>query len=326
MLRLAWLLMLTSVSRAYAQAPPGRVDTPPAAGISLSYGAPAGCPVRAAFWQRLLQHVEGPVPHDDPSAARQYRVVIEQTREGYRGELEKQHQADTRQLTSANCEKVADALALMLVLSLDARSDPGDALAPASPASVPVVPSDAKETRSPRAAATGREKPVLPEVPRPISALATLGGLAWFGATPDALLGSAAGYEWGLVPRLLARVEVRAAMASDRADEKFLGMAALVCARADSSNHQVLGCGGGVGGYLPVAAVEYSGGRQSSFWVAPALSLRWRLHVTGSAWLEVAAEVESALVRRDYVVKRDDSSFSTPAVSGLVELSLGTGI
>lgn len=299
--------------------------------VVLEYSAPPVCPTEAQFRERAERSSARLRWAAPAEGSRVYRVLIDSGPGGFRGQLYEAGKATPRELEVATCEELVDALSLMLVLSADAA--PGDAGEPAAPI---VVDTEALPTaplvdlptaaRPPPPAPAARARPVRPRIPTGHLSnpnLLGLSALALLNAAPDTLLGLVFGYERALEHLVSLRLEARAAQGQDRADQTYGGVAPAVCVRVESSLAELLGCGGLLLGYLDVKGAEYSGGEQSSYCVTPLLGFKLRRSIGRRLTVELGAELQHAFIRRSYTVKRDDSTFETPAVSEAFQLGVG---
>jgi hypothetical protein len=290
--------------------------------IALAYEAPAECPRQEQLWSRVARaapELRLAQPHE---ALRSYRIVVAAAPSGFVGELREAARPAPRVLEAADCAELVEALALMLVLSTEqdavasSTAAPAPAPAPAltlatasSPPSFGAEPADVHDT-PPR------------DAPSP-SGAAFVGGLSWFGAAPDVLLGLTTGAERRFGPVIVGRLEARIAFGSERADATFYGLAPQFCARRGWSMLELSACAGVVAGVLDVKAVEYSGGAQSSGWLAPLLGVRVGALLGDTMVLEASAEGQHGFIERAYHVKSDDSEFATPPFSAVLTLALG---
>jgi hypothetical protein len=285
--------------------------------VALEYAAPAACPSQEQFWASVAHAAPDLRRADAGELARRYRVVIEPSAAGFRGELTEQGKPAPRQLEAADCAELAEALALMLVLSTEQNPAPVQRAQPEAAATAPVV----------AVAAPARRELASPPEPE-LETLATevaLGGLVWWGAAPDPLLGIAAGLQHAFGAVIVARLEARAALASTRANASYVGLAPQVCARARWPAFGLAGCAGAAVGALQVKGVEQSAGAeaQSSAWVAALLGARASLSLVEPLLLELSVEGEHGFIERAYHVKSDDSEFATPPFSALFVLAAG---
>jgi hypothetical protein len=321
-----------------AQAQPGPNQAKPMV-VVLEYSAPATCPNEAQFRERAERsspRLRWAAPSEN---ARAYRVLIDSTPQGFHAQLYDAGKATPRSLQAPVCEELVDALSLMLALS-------ADAILAGAPAAAARIEADATfeadamfENEAPHGAPVVEPPaPIRSAQPAP-SALAkpprrltksqrtagphllTVSALALLNTAPDTLLGLAFSYERALQHLVSLRVETRGAIANDRAEETYGAVAPAVCLRLERSLGELVGCGGLTLGYLDVKGEEYSGA-QSSYWIAPLLGLELRSSVAGLV-IELGAELEHALIDRSYVLKRDDSSFQTPALSEVFQLGMG---
>lgn len=288
--------------------------------IALDYEAPAECPREEQLWSRISSaapELRLAQPHE---AFRSYRIVVAAAPSGFVGELREAARPAPRVLEAADCAELVEALALMVVLSTEqeaatiAAATAASAPAPAratssSPSSFGAEPADAHDT-PPR------------DAPSP-SGAAFVGGLSWFGAAPDVLLGLTTGAERRFGPVIVGRLEARIAFGSERADATFYGLAPQFCARRGWSMLELSACAGVMAGVLDVKAVEYSGGAQSSGWLAPLLGVRVGALLGDTMVLEASAEAQHGFIERAYHVKSDDSEFATPPFSAVLTLALG---
>lgn len=99
----------------------GRATAQDSVPVVLNYSAPARCPSRARFVERLRMHTQRLQLSDDPNALRlDVRIVRRST--GYNGELEVTRAGGVpgrRGFEDADCREVASALALSAALSID---------------------------------------------------------------------------------------------------------------------------------------------------------------------------------------------------------------
>ena len=301
--------------------------------VALEYTAPAACPRQEQFWESVVHAAPDLERATEGAVARSYRVVIEPAPGSFRGELSELGQPAPRVLQAADCGELAEALALMLVLSTE-REPRAVAATPATaaatlaewPASTPVSASAAGPAPAPAPVARRPPLDSVAPVEPPLATkntAAMLGALVWLGAGPDPLLGIAVGIQHALGPVIVARVEARVALASARADATYVGLAPQVCARALALGVTGAACLGSAIGALQVKAVEYSGGKQSSAWLAPLLGVHADVSLAEPLLLELSIEGEHGFIERDYHIKSDDSQFTTPPFSLLSMVALG---
>lgn len=295
--------------------------------VAFEYSAPPDCPNEARFRERV-EHSSARLRWGAPAeAARTYRVFIEGKHGGFQGKLYEAGKAAPRALQVLRCEELVDALSLMLALSADAMladAPAADATVESEAPSAVVEPPAAVPPQSSASIALAKRARVptpSEHVRRPH--LLGLSALALLNAAPDTLFGLALGYERALLPVVSLRLEARAALRRARADATYGGVAPSVCLRFGRSFAELVGCGGLMLGYLDVRGIEYSGGKQSSYCLAPLLGLKLRASIVGDLALELGAELEHAFIQRSYTVKRDDSTFETPAVSEVFQLGAG---
>jgi hypothetical protein len=267
------------------------------------------------------------------AAARRYQVTVTSEGSGFRGELRDVGWPAPRTLEARDCGELVDALALMLALSSAREAAPESEPAHAAPeaparAAPPVVaaavppPPMTEPPRAPRSIpAEARERPPQKVDARPSAAL--MGALLWFGAVPDPLKGIVIAGEHAFAPTLIGRLEARIAFASQQADATFFGLAPQFCARTGWPELTISGCFGLAAGTLPVKGVEYSGGPQSSGWLAPLLGVKVATSLGEVVQLEAGAEAEHALLTRSYDVKASDDPFETPDFSALIMVAAG---
>lgn len=119
----------------------GRASAQEAVPVALSYSAPAHCPSRARFVERLRMHTQRLQLSEDPTALR-LEVRIVARAQGYAGELEVTRTGGVpgkRAFEDADCREVASALALSAALSIDPEAtltvppDAGSATAEGEP-------------------------------------------------------------------------------------------------------------------------------------------------------------------------------------------------
>lgn len=286
--------------------------------IALDYEAPAECPRRAQLWSRVASaapQLRLAQPHE---AFRSYRVVVAAAPSGFVGELREAARPAPRVLEAADCTELVEALALMLVLSTEQEAE---TVAPSTAASAPAL-ATASSPRSFGAEPADADDAPPRDAPSP-SGAAFVGGLSWFGAAPDVLMGLTTGAERRFGPVIVGRLEARIAFGSERADATFYGLAPQFCARRGWSLLELSACVGAVAGVLDVKAVEYSGGAQSSGWLAPLLGVRVGTLLGDTVVLEASAEGQHGFIERAYHVKSDDSEFATPPFSAVLTLALG---
>jgi hypothetical protein len=329
---LAGLFMSSLLAQvAVARAQPSSSGAGPIA-VALEYSAPPDCPNEAEFRGRVERSSARLRWSATAEATRAYRVLIERKRRGFEGQLYEASKAAPRVLSVAACEELVDALSLMLALSADVllvstpTADPPAADARVEGEQPPAVAEPEAAVPPPSRAPIGPANSVRPLPPRQQvrgRKLLGLSALALFKAAPDTLFGLAFSYERALLPVVSLRLEARAALGRARADEKYGGVAPAVCLRLERAFAELVGCGGLMLGYLDVQGVEYSGGKQSRYCLAPLLGLKLRAFVVGGLSLEIGAELEHAFIKRSYTLKRDGSSFETPAVSEVFQLGAG---
>ena len=285
--------------------------------VALEYAAPAPCPSQEQFWESVAYAAPDLRRADAGELARRYWVVIEPSAAGrFHGELTEQGKPAARELEAADCAELAEALALMLVLSTEQDPVPAQPAQPEAATTTPVVAVAAPARRD-------LVSPPEPELETPATE-ATLGGLVWWGAAPDALRGIAVGFQQAFGTAIVARLEARAALASTRANATYVGLAPQVCARARWPVFGLAGCAGAAVGALQMKGVEYSGPEsQSSAWLAALLAARASLSLAEPLLLELSVEGEHGFIERAYHVKSDDSEFATPPFSALLTLAAG---
>jgi len=311
-----------------ADAQPNPSKTEPLV-VALEYSAPSACPNEAQFRERAERSSARLRWGAKAEGSRAYHVVIDSQRDGFRGRLYEAGKATPRALEVPVCEELVDALSLMLALSADATlagaptADASDAseAAPAATVEAPSAPAPSPPSAPIAQAKPARRRTEPRDVPRPDRLGSS--AIALLNAAPDTLFGLAFGYERALRRLVSLRLEARAAMGRTRADENYGGVAPAICLRLERPYGELLGCGGLLLGYLDVKGVEYSGGKQSSYCLAPLLGLKLRGFIGGTLTLELGAELQHAFITRSYAVKRDDSTFETPVVSQAVQLGAG---
>jgi hypothetical protein len=285
--------------------------------VALEYAAPARCPSQEQFWESVAYAAPDLRRADAGELARRYRVVIEPSAAGgFHGELTEQGKSAPRELEAADCAELAEALALMLVLSTEQDPVPVQPAQPEAATTTPVVAVGAPARRD-------LLSPPEPELETPTTE-AALGGLVWWGAAPDPLLGIAVGFQQAFGAVIVARLEARAALARNRADATYVGLAPQVCARARWPVFGLAACAGAAVGALQIKGVEYSGpGSQSRAWLAALLGARVSLALAEPLLLELSVEGEHGFIERNYRVKSDASEFATPQFSALFVLAAG---
>ncbi|MBN1608289.1 MAG: hypothetical protein JW940_16785 [Polyangiaceae bacterium] len=95
----------------------------------LEYQAPPSCPTRAAFERQVVSRVEGAHHAAAGAMARRFTVLLEQGAESqeFRGEvrfLDRNQDLVTRELTANSCREVANAIALVTALAINAQEEP----------------------------------------------------------------------------------------------------------------------------------------------------------------------------------------------------------
>lgn len=308
--------LLTQVEAAQAQ--PGPNETKPIV-VVLEYSVPAACPNEAQFRaraERSSPRLRWAAPSEN---ARAYRVLIDSTPQGFHGQLYDAGKATPRSLEAPGCDQLVDALSLMLALSADPSAMFQSEAAPDVPVVGPPAPVRSAPPAPPPLAKPPRRLTQPQRTARPH--LLTLSAFALLNAAPDTLLGLAFSYERALQHLVSLRMEARGAIANNRAEETYGGVAPAVCLRFERSLGELVGCGGLTLGYLDVKGEEYSGA-QSSYWIAPLLGLKLRRSIAGLV-IELSVELEHALIERSYVLKRDTSSFETPTFSEVFQVGMG---
>lgn len=284
-------------------------------GVSVVFAAPDECPRQDWFWARVA-HASGRVRAAGArDAERSYEVGIVKTEAGFRGELREATKPSARTIDASQCPELVEALALMLAISADPEAEleqPGAPPAAQQPARVDVQ-------------ADAPAQPALegPEPPSAARRAGTLGTFLLIGAAADPLFGLAVGYDHPLSNTFAARVEARGAVVKLNAETRFAAVAPQLCAWFAPPVAELGVCAGVAVGLLDVEGVEYSGDQQSSVWLAPGLNARARTSPERPLFVELAAGIESGLIGRSYHVKSDNSNFSTPLVSAVVQLALG---
>lgn len=310
--------------------------------VALEYEAPAECPDRSQFWQRVQQVEPQAEQADAAHAARRYGVRLRPSAAGYVGELWEMGMPASRQVEAHDCGEVAEALALALALSARERSDSETSAAPVASAGIadvsPAAPpppaaaeSAAPARRSPahlaRAAAEPRDARSDERAAEPARWGLSVGGFGWTGATPDLVLGGGAKLERDLDdPLLSVQLDLRAGRRTEPAHVTFVGAAPAVCVKFLRDVVEIAACAGAAIGWLPVKGVEFSAstpGSRSSWWLAPLLQLRLVVPFGGDWFVEAMAEVEHSFIERSYHVKAVDQSFSTAPLTPLFGLAAG---
>lgn len=277
--------------------------------VEVEFSAPASCPQRTEFIQRVERASSRVVLAERPGeTSRAYTIHVHAIPDGFRGELAQRGELEPRRLVAVHCSELVDVLVAMLVLS-------AEPVASSAPASAPAPVQHSSERRF--------ESPAAPPPARAGSGPALGGGVvAMFGAAPDTLFGIAIGYEQPLTPALAGRLEARGARARSRANADFVGGVIELCAAFDSELAELRGCSGLSAGYLGVQGVE-TASNQSDAWLAPRLSLRLRRRLAERSWIEMTGEVEHAMLEREYTIKRDGGQYQTPFLNGSLALLTG---
>lgn len=295
--------------------------------VALEYAAPASCPDREHFWENVVHAAPDLRLVTAAEAGRRYRVTVQASPSGFRGELAEAGKPAPRLLEAADCAELVEALALMLVLSTEQGPAPAESVparpAPAEP--VLVGPASAEPVTALPPRAQPPDSGGVPDgTPDTKNSEAMLGALIWAGAAPDPLLGITAGLQHSFGPVIIVRIEARAAQGSERVDATYVGLAPQACARAGWSRVVVAACSGAAVGTLQVKGVEYSGPeRQSSAWLAATLGTRVSVSLAPPLFMELSAEGEHGFIERAYHLKRANAEWATPAFSALLTLGLG---
>jgi hypothetical protein len=319
-------------------------DSGDAAPLRVVYDAPEGCPDHEAFIAQVLARSDRIVSAVEGQDAREFRVAIRRHADGFEGDVQStlgSAETSRRSVPGTSCASVAEALALIVALSLDPQASTGPLVAPASVAQAtgpaPATPGEPAE-RSP-ADATAK-----PASDNPTADTGTRSGaldaappLAWFvlldaalaaGVAPDPLLspGLAAELDGG---RWLLRMTLHGALSGSLEQPvgaaRFVWLAARVdgCAPRVGDVFQLWPCASLEGGTLFASGSGTDDDRDATdAWLAPGLNgrLRW---LPAPPWV-VEAQVGASfpLIRQRYLLPEAEV-YRVPWVAGWAGVAAG---
>src|SRR5262245_7584068 len=100
---------------------------PPTVAVWVDYRAPEACPDRAELTRRILERNQRLEESSEAPPAQRYRLVVLAEGAGFSGVLEQPETSAVREVSGADCEKVVDALALVIALSATQAEAPEEA-------------------------------------------------------------------------------------------------------------------------------------------------------------------------------------------------------
>jgi hypothetical protein len=297
--------------------------------FSLEYAATGkGCLSREQMLQAVAQRAPHHVEASSARAERQFRIRIKQQGASSIGTLEQPAVGSVRDVSASDCRRVAEALALVLAMSLETTPRAEPAAGPAQPATNPSTPIKTLENRASapvqplpneqrRGAIQSETVPRMP--PPPLGWSLGLGAFASTGVSRRILVGPEVAAEWAheagwLFARLSARHGWGAGLPRERVTEASPALGLRMPGRWEP----------GVQIGLAAGALALDEQRPQLSVVAGAgPSLRMRLG--SSEWLELRGELGVPLVRRSSAASGGVPAFETPAVVGGLTLLAGTG-
>jgi hypothetical protein len=296
--------------------------------FALEYEAPAKCPSGATVVSAVVGRVDQLEEAADAPASRRYRIVLQQSGSSYLGRIE-QAGVTVREVSGADCARVADALSLVLALALrssgsQATESEGDEVAEAG--ALTRASSEARvEPKTPAArTSTSQEQAVRSQdaglQKRPLAWAVGVGAASCWGCAPDLLVGPTVTLErshdagW-----LFVGASGEWAYGVGRQRDWLWSLAPELGVRTSWGSIDLSAAAS-----VPCGELRLKGAGAASTWVAPELRASMRVRSRSSWWAGFGASAGLPLYHRQ-ISTGERAGFETGHLVIGLDVSFGFG-